>query len=853
MSQQVFIQCTVGGPVRVYVEDGVITRVRPLVFDDKADAPSWSIDARGRKFSPPRKTTLQTYTVPERQRVYENRIHYPMRRKHFDPNGERHPELRGKDEYVRISWDEALDIVASEITRIQGKYGKAAVTAMTSSHHNWGLLHYKMGPMPRFFNILGYSQCADNPDSWEGWHWGTPHVWGHWWRLGFCEQSELLQDALKNTEQIIYWSVDPNSTSYMYSGQENLIWRIWMKELGIKFVVIDPYCNCTASAMGDKWISPRPGTDAALAEAIAYVWLTEDTYDHFFVENRTYGFDVWKEHILGQGEDGTSKTPQWAEDICDVPAHTIIALAREWASKKTMLAAGSIFGATGACRTAYGTEWPRLCVYLMSMQGFGKPGVNFWGGTGGAAPIDYRFNFPGYSDNGWDAMGLVAEKCYFPDVSANPDGNPVTQKTYRILLPDIVMNPPVSWMGEGFCGNSIEQQFTRLTCPEEGPNGAPIKMIHRHGGSFISTMTETNRWVQMYQHENLEFVVMQDCHWQSETRFGDIILPATTCFEHSDISEWGSAGGYGKNDMNGNHRIILYQQKCIEPLWESKPDYEIYRLLAARLGFEDRYTEGNSMEDWERKIFEYSDLPKVTTFEEFRKKGYYVLPAMPDDEEPRVSLRWFYEGRPNDLYSEVLNPNLGTDKAHLLGTPSGKVEFVSQTLQKYAPEDDERKPTARYIPSWEGHTTGELTDKYPLQMISPHPRFSYHTHNDNKSYWLDDIPQHRVKKGGYAYWPVRINPGDAEARGIKEGDLVKLYNDRGAVICIALVTERMRPGTVHSYESGAKYDPLEPGKAGSPDRGGCINILAPSRTLSKRVPGEANNSCLVEIAKWNEI
>ncbi len=169
---------------------------------------------------------------------------------------------------MRISWDEALDLVSGEITRIRETYGPAAITAMTSSHHNWGFLHYKLGPLGRFFNILGYSMCLDNPDSWEGWHWGATHTWGYWWRLGHCEQSELLQDALKNTEQIIFWSVDPNSTSYMYSGQENLIWRHWMKEMGIQFVVIDPYNNCTASTMGDKWIAPRPGTDAALAEAI---------------------------------------------------------------------------------------------------------------------------------------------------------------------------------------------------------------------------------------------------------------------------------------------------------------------------------------------------------------------------------------------------------------------------------------------------------------------------------------------------------------------------------------------------------------------------------------------------------
>ena len=84
--EQVFTQCTVGGPVRVYVEDGVIKRMRPIRFDDQ-DAASWTIEARGRKFTPPRKTTLQSYEVPERKRVYTNRIQYPMRRKNFDPKG----------------------------------------------------------------------------------------------------------------------------------------------------------------------------------------------------------------------------------------------------------------------------------------------------------------------------------------------------------------------------------------------------------------------------------------------------------------------------------------------------------------------------------------------------------------------------------------------------------------------------------------------------------------------------------------------------------------------------------------------------------------------------------------------
>ena len=128
MAEQEFIQCTIGGMVKVTVKDGKITRMRPIILDD-SDGGGWTIKAKGREFSDPRMTTLNPYVVGERMRVYsENRIKYPMKRKHFDPNGERHPELRGKDEYVRISWDEALDLVAGEIKRIRETYGPAAIT-----------------------------------------------------------------------------------------------------------------------------------------------------------------------------------------------------------------------------------------------------------------------------------------------------------------------------------------------------------------------------------------------------------------------------------------------------------------------------------------------------------------------------------------------------------------------------------------------------------------------------------------------------------------------------------------------------------------------------------------------------
>jgi molybdopterin guanine dinucleotide-containing S/N-oxide reductase-like protein len=835
MSEQVFTSCTQGGPVFVHVKDGKIIRVRPIVFGDDEVVPTWTIEAKGRKFSAPRRVTLAPYVLTQRARTYsENRIQYPLKRVDFDPNGERHPETRGKSNYERISWTEALDMVAAEMKRIRADYGPEAIMSRCSSHHEWGNVGYKFRTWGRFFHLIGFTDIFDNPDSWEAWLWGAAHTYGFYWNLGVPEQYDLLEDALKHTELIIQWSNDPDATFGVYGGQESAVWRLWLRETGKKQIYIDPYCNSTAATMADKWIAHRPDTGAALALAIAYVWMEEGTYDKDYVATHTVGFESFEKYVKGK-QDRTPKTPGWAEKITDVPRRTIKALAREWASKRTAVGTGTRGVWGGACRAAYATEWTRLVVLLQAMQGLGKPGVSIWGTTMGP-PFNADFAFPGYASNGF-GMNNLAKK---------PAINPVTQRIYRLLLPEAILNPPIHWRGEGFCGSSLEQQFVPYTYPE--PGRSEVKMFYRYGGSYIATMTETNRYVKMYQSPKLEFVVNQDCWWCTETRFADIILPACTNFERNDIGEWASSGGYSHNSSDvTNHRIVVYQQKCIEPLHESKSDYRIFAELAERLGMKEDFTEGNTEEDWIEKMFYASDLPKHVTFEDFKNKGYFVVP-IPEDYKATPALRWFYENRACDT-PDHFNPKRGTTKAKELGTYSGKIEFVSQSLLTHLPDDEERPPMPRYIPSWEGHTS-ESAKRYPLQLLTPHPRFSFHTHHDNKVPWLADIPGHRVWKDGYEWQPVRIHPVDAEARGIKHGDIIKVYNDRGAVLGSAQVTERIRPGVVHSYESSAKYDPLEPGNPGSVDRGGCVNILTPSRMISKNAPGMAPNSCLVEITKW---
>jgi len=155
-----------------------------------------------------------------------------------------------------------------------------------------------------------------------------------------------------------------------------------------------------------------------------------------------------------------------------------------------------------------------------------------------------------------------------------------------------------------------------------------------------------------------------------------------------------------------------------------------------------------------------------------------------------------------------------------------------------------------YVPSWEGPHTRDLVQKYPLQLLTPHSKYSFHTQGDGKDSFLLNICDHRVKIDDYYYWIVRLSPQDAADRGIKQHDLVKVYNDRGAVICAAVVTERLRRGVVHSFESSAIYEPLgEPGK--SVDRGGTVNLLMPHKSQTRSTHALAGSQALVQIELWD--
>ena len=840
---------TNGGPVFVDVKEGRIIRITPIAFE-REDAAGWTIHARGRQFTPPRKTTVSPYTLAWKSMVYsKDRLLHPMKRVDFDPHGARNCHNRGISGYERISWDEALDLVAGEIQRVKREHGPGAIMNGSGSPHTWGHLAYWLSARLRFFNLIGFTPVVHNPDSWEGWYWGAMHHWGHSMRLGAPETYGTVEDCLKHCEMVVFWSSDPEATGGVYGAFEGTVRRQWLKELQIPMVHIDPYYNHTAALLGGKWLAPRPATGNALALAIAYVWITEDLYDKGYVAERTVGFEQWRDYILGK-EDGIAKTPEWQEAEAGIAAKDVRALARQWGTRRTYLAAGGLQGFGSACRCATGNEWARSMVCLMAMQGLGKPGVNM-GCMQQGTPVDTAFYFPGYAEGGLsgDFEGTALAVQMYQRMPQLPTVNTIYQRVPRLKIPEAIL--------EGRCEGyptdprTIEGQFMKFSYP--APGHAPVKMYYKYGGSHIGTMSETNRYVRAYRSDKLEFVVNQSIWFEGEARFADVLLPACTSFERWDISEFANCGGYIQHSFTQcNHRVAVMQHQCIAPLGESRSDFQIFLDLAQRLGLGAPFSEGMSELDWCRRLFEATDLPQHISWKKFLQKGYFVIPPPPEALRAPVSYRWFAEGRPKDTPELAPLPADYTERfGHGLQTQSGKIEFACASLKRFDPDDPERPVISKYIPSWEGHHTRALYEKYPLQLISPHPRYSFHTMGDGKDSIINDVKDHRVLIDGHYYWIVRINSRDAQARAIVDGDRVKIFNDRGAVICAAQVTERLAPGTVHAYESAADYNPLgEPGEA--PDRGGCINLLTPGRTIIRQSHAVACNSCLVQIEKWDD-
>ncbi|MEM2954142.1 MAG: molybdopterin-dependent oxidoreductase [Candidatus Bathyarchaeia archaeon] len=830
-----------GNLVRVDVEAGRIIRIVPVHYDEQykpeeLESVRWRVDARGKTFESGMKELVAPFALVYKNRVYSpNRVRYPLKRIDWNPKGDRHPENRGKSGYVRISWDEALDIIADEIKRIKDKYGSTyAILALADGHQQTKFVQGMHGTITELLVLLGGCTWAvRNPDSWEGWWWGAKHMWGMEPDGLQHPQTNLLQDILENTEVLLCWGCDYETTTWGFGDQGLSRWGFWFRDVGIKQVFVCPDLNYAAAVHADKWIPVRPNTDAALQLAIAHVWITEETYDKDYVQTHTVGFEKFRDYVLGK-EDGTPKTPKWAEEITGVPARTIKALARLWASKKT-----SVMHSLGGpyIRGPYATEPARIEIALLAMQGVGKPGVHQFHNSARMNTTETHFPKPLFVPFIYSAvLGGVYSRLWFLSYKELKEWykDVLKQCIPKTLIHEAILNPPVSFYGICQSRMPTEEQFIKYKYPVEGL--PEVHMIWNENGCMVTCWNNGYKIIEAYRNPKIEFILAQHPWLENDCLFADIILPVTTKFEEEDI------GIIGSLSTTKQHFAVVYEGKCIEPIGESKSDREIVFMIAKRLeekypndfrGLYEKVTGHKTIEETLKEAFEHSGAAQYISYEELKRRGYWLVPTDPEWKKYKPGLRGFYED-PNG------NP---------LQTPSGKVEFYSERLAKHFPEDVERPPVPHYIPCGESHQESlqhPRAENYPFLLVSNHPKWRMHAQLDDAA-WFREIPTCKVKgPDGYMYEPVWINPVDAEKLGIKTGDIVKIYNDRGTVLAGAYVTNRIMPSAVY-VDHGARADIIS--LEDRIDKGGAVDLISPDKITSKNAAGMVVSGYLVNVEK----
>ena len=823
------------------VKKGRLIRIRPLHYDWKYDKNTfnpWKLEVRGKSLEPFMKSLVPPYSLAYKKRVYSpNRILFPLKRVDWNPDGNRNPQNRGKSKYVRISWDEAIDIICKEIKRMYREYGPYAILSQSDGHGEVKTVHGPHGCSRKLLKLLGgYTLQTRNPDSWEGWYWGAKHVWGmeplgQMDGAGYGENVAL--EVAKHAQMLLFWGCDPETTPWGFNGQMASRLCYWFSDLGIKSIYVCPDLNYGAAVHADKWIPILPNTDAALQLAIAYTWITETTFDKEYIKTHTYGFDKFADYVLGK-EDNTPKTPAWASPKTGISEWTIKALAREWAKKITTITHGN--GGPGL-RGVYSTETGRLEVLLLALQGLGKPGVHQmkmieWG------IFERHINHPLPGGKVVPTViGAYTGGLYSRDADA------LKQIIPKNLIHEALLNPPISWYGTTLLDAPVENQYKKYTYPAEGC--PEIHMIWTDTPCWITCWNDTNSYIKGLRSKKVEFILAEHQWMENDCLFADLVLPVNTKFEEEDITH-DSAGG--------QFYVLLRQKKCVEPIGESKSDFEISCMIAEKLGILKEYTDGNSIADYIRKGYETAVSDKnislanasgtsdsreessvreaMISYEELEEKGYAVTPTNPDWQKLKPAISRFYD-------DPEKNP---------LTTPTGKLEFYATGLAKNFPDDIERAPVPRWIEKGEYHDerlSSERAKKYPLAMVSNHGRWRVHAQCDDIS-WTRECPTGKVRGyDGYQYEPLWVNPKDAASRDLRSGDIVMIKNERGTVLGGAFVTERIMPGVVY-MDHGARYDPIIPGEL---DRGGAINTITPHKIISKNVTGMVCSGFLVEVEK----
>ncbi|MBZ7992410.1 molybdopterin-dependent oxidoreductase [Campylobacter sp. RM9333] len=798
------------GILKLTIKDGKVVKSEPFAANQTKNL----------------KNDLQHYTS---DLVYANRVKYPYVRKSFLENPlDNKPELRGKDEWVRVSWDKALKLVAESLKRTRDEKGANGIFAGSYGWKSSGNVHNSRILLHRFMNLTGgfvgslgdYSTGASQVI--------MPHVVGS---IEVYEQQTNLDLVLENTKVIVIWGANPIDTlkiAWTVSDGEGRAYMEKIKESKIKVICIDPYASSTVKFFKGKgeWLAPRPNTDVAMMMGMATYLIDNKLYDAEFMDDYTVGFDKFKDYLMGK-TDGVKKDSKWAENICGIKASVIENLAKELRENLSLVMSG-----WGMQRAHHGEQPHWMLVTLCAMLGhIGKDGggfgLSYHYSNGGVAttnaPIVGGINasmnglwdkgvFKGVKQGTFDKNGK-----FIPGNSGAGENLPEwLSKTSDNEIPvariaDMLLNP----------GKTIDHNGKKITYSD-------VDFVYWVGGNPFVHHQDLKTLKKAWQ--KLKTVVVNEIYWTPTARMADILLPATSQYERDDISMSG--------DYSNMH--IVPMKAAVMPVEESKDDMQIFVELAKVYGtlcaiskgasekdaamlatkLANAYTENQTPEQMVEKYYnaaKKSSSVEIPEFKEFWENNKALQFEASQDAYEFVRFKDFVE-------DPILNP---------LGTPSGLIEIYSETIEKMNYKDCKAHPMWFEPIEW----LGMKEKSAEFHMISPHPTSRLHSQLCHTSL--------RETYAVNGHEPILINSEDAKAKGIKNGDLVEVFNARGKVIAGAVVSNDVLKGVVVLQEGGW-YDPDDNNDC----KYGCANVLTIDIPTSELANGNISHTALVNIKKF---
>lgn len=720
----------------------------------------------------------------------DSRIRYPMVRLDWLKN--RHNSntaQRGDNRFVRVTWDEALDLFYQELERVQKEYGPWALHTANVGWRSTGQFHSCGNHMIRAIAMHGNSVGTAGDYSTGAGQTILPYVLGS---TEVYSQGTSWEIILKESENIIFWASDPVKnlqvgwnceTHEAYAYLEKLKEKVAAK--GVNVICVDPVKSKTQNFLGCEQQYINPQTDVPFMLALAHTLYTENLYDKKFLDMYTVGFEKFLPYLLGETEDKVAKTPEWAAEICGISADKIREFARMLAGKRTQF----IFG-WAIQRQQHGEQPYWMGAVLASM--LGQIGLE-----GGGISYAHHYSSIGIPESGAAMPGA------FPlniDEGQTPKYDNKDYKGYSDTIPVARMTDSLLHAGE-----TIDYNGKKVTY-------APFKMAIFTGCNQWHRHSERNKMKQAFQ--KLETIVSINYSWTATCRFSDIVLPACTPFERNDIDAYGSYSNRG----------VIAMHKLVDPLYDSRSDFEIFRDLCRRFGKEKEYSRGMDEMQWVEKLYkdcrrENRGKFEMPEFAEFWQKGYVLFP----------------EGKPWVRHADFReDPEL-----HALGTPSGFIEIYSNKIASFGYDDCKGHPM--WFEKAERSHGGKNSDKFPYWLQSVHPDKRLHSQ-------LCESKELRETYSVQGREPLYINPQDAAKHGIQDGDLVRVFNDRGQAIVGAVLSDNFPTGVVRLQE-GAWYSPLDE-SVGAIDTYGDPNTMTLDIGTSKLAQAVSANTCLVNIEKF---